>query len=279
MKTLPFIFTFLLFCSIAFCISIEEAYTKGLVEYEIKGTSEGHTGACIAVHLKNISAAPVNLEIETGRILEAADSNYQNMLVTKRFFVRLQPGQKSAQNLYALCAEPSDATPNNYIAFAHGKMSGGVLFSMAKFVEAQNLQNSEGQNLVWEVVKGNLTFSTCDLKPQIFASLKTHFASDKNVKFENCNTQTTNGASPAVQIVKRFSGSFGFSLSQASDVEISLFDSEGNKVKQLVFKKQLFPDYYDYEYQFTTEGLEKNKTYELKLLINGKPKRVQYVSN
>lgn len=261
----------------AYGIGIEDAFNKGLIQYVISGTSEGNTGACIAVDITNMSSTVVNLEIETGRILEADDSLFQNMIVSKRFFARLQPKQRVSQKMYALCAEPSDATPNTNIKFSHGSMATGVLLGMVKFVEANNLQNSEGQSFIWSIVRGNTTFYDCDYTKAMYASLKTFFSADRTIKFEHCETVNKRPAAENIRTVRRYKGNFSFSLPQPSDIEISIFDDEGNKVKQLEHKKQMEADWYEYDYEFTDANLTKGKSYELKLLINGKPKKVIYI--
>jgi hypothetical protein len=279
MRNLSSTILLLLFSSTLFSIGIEEAYKKGFIQYEMKGTEKGNSGDCIAINITNTSETIVNLEIETGRVFEAEDTNYQNMIVTKRFFARLNPKQKTAQKIYALCAEPSDATPNNSVIFKHGKMATGTLQNMAKFVETKNLQDASGQSLIWSVINNITTYRECDYQPVLYASLKTHFASDKNVSFIKCPTPETTVPITVTRTVRRYKGSFGFSLPQSSDVEISLFDKDGKKVKQLDFKKQMSADWYDYEYEFTDTNLNKGETYELRLIINGRPKRVMYIDN
>jgi hypothetical protein len=260
-------------------INIEDAFKKGLIKYDITGTTDGNTGSCIAVDITNQSTEIVNLEIETGRILEAIDTTYQDMIVTKRYFVRLQPKQKAIQNIYALCSKPDRSSPKPETKFSHGKMATGSLLTMAKFVENKNLQNGEGQTLIWNMVKGNYTLYNCDYTPQMYASLKTFFASDSKVKFENCNTVSRTSAGGTTYSIRRFKGSFGFSIPEPSDFELSLFDEDGNKVKELENKKQMQPDWYEYDYEFTNTGLTKGKTYQLKMLINGKPRKVIFIEN
>lgn len=91
MKILPILFLLGATMAQTCAISIDEAYKKGLIQYEINGTSKGNTGACVAINVTNISNTIINLEVETGRVLESLDSSYQNMIVTKRYFIRLQP--------------------------------------------------------------------------------------------------------------------------------------------------------------------------------------------
>jgi hypothetical protein len=279
MKTLPILILLSATIAQTNAVSIDEAYKKGLIQYEINGTSQGNTGACIAINFTNISSTIINLEVETGRILEASDSSYQNMIVSKRYFVRLQPKQKTTQNIYALCAEPGDVTPNNGISFTHGKMATGSLLGMAKYVEANNLQNGTGQSLIWAIINGITTFYSCDYLPNMYASLKNFFATDKQIKFEECTAINNIAHKPVTTTVRRYKGSFGFSLPQDSEVEISLFDEDGNKVKQLDYNKKMEANWYDYEYEFTNANLPKGKTYELKLVINGKPKKVLFIDN
>lgn len=271
--------TLLLLAVTTRAINIEEAFKKGLIKYDITGTTQGNTGACIAVNITNQSSEIVNLEIETGRVLESSDTTYQDMIVTKRYFVRLQPKQKTSQSIYALCSKPDRSTPNANINFAHGKMATGPLLAMAKFVETKQLQNGEGQTLIWSIVRGNDVFYECDYTPQMYTSLKNFFAAERSIKFENCNSVNKPAASSTVRTVRRFKGSFSFSIPQPSDIELSLYDDEGNKVKVLENKKQMEADWYEYDYEFTNTGLTKDKTYELKLLINGKPRKVVYIEN
>jgi hypothetical protein len=281
MKTTSQLMLWLLMGNAAFAISIEEAFKKGLIAYEISGTEAGHSGNCMSLTVVNNSPAIVNLEVETGRVFEAADTFVQNMIVTKRFFTRLNPKQKVSQRLYAMCAESGDATPNELRKFSHGKMADGLLLSMSKYIEQNNMQNDAGQSLVWLAVGSNtLNISECDYQPAMYASLKKHFALDKNVSFLPCKNEPVpiSVATPP-KVVRTFKGTFGFSIQQPSDIEISVFDIEGKKVKQLDVVSKMEPDWYNYEYSFNNDGLTKGVTYEVRLIINGKPKRVMYIDN
>jgi len=270
----------LLIGNAAYAISIEEAFKKGWIVYEISGTEAGHSGNCMSLTVVNNSPAIVNLEVETGRVFEAADTFVQNMIVTKRFFTRLNPKQKVSERLYAMCAESGDASPSAERKFGHGKMSAGVLLSMAKYIEQSNMQNSEGQSLIWKAAGGEFVFSECDYLPVQYASLKKYFVADKRVTFTACNeAPAVSAVASPPKVIRTFKGSFGFSVPQVSDVEISVFDANGIKWKQLDVIKKMEPDWYDYEYSFTNEGLVKGATYEIRLLINGKPKRVMYIDN
>jgi hypothetical protein len=284
MKTAKLFLLISLMSETVFSISIEEAFKKGLIRYEMKGTEKGNTGDCISIMVENISAGIINLEVETGRVLEASDSAYQNMIVTKRFFVRLNLKQKSQQLLYALCVEQGDGSPNESISFSHGAMSRGTLLSMAKFVEQKNLQNATGQALIWQVVSGSaIMFISCNFQPALYASLKSHFAFDKYVKFEACGSSDDSAEKffthTPTRIVRTYQGTFGFSIAQPADVEISVFDMQDKKVKQLEVMRKMEPDWYNYEYRFTDTGLNKGETYELRLLVNGKVKRVVVIDN
>jgi hypothetical protein len=279
MRAISILAMLFLTCIHLFAISIEDAYKKGFITYEIKGTDAGHSGSCISVSIVNNSPTIINLEIETGRVFEPADTFVQNMIVTKRFFTRLNPKQKTTQRLFAMCAESGDASPNESRSFSHGKMAQGLLLSMSKYIEANNMQNSEGQSLIWHVSNGNNVFNECRYSPVMYASLKKYFAAEKSAVFTPCSESSGSDVAPTPRVIRTFHVSFGFSVPQTSAVEISVFDADGNKVKELDVIKSMEPDWYDYESSFTNSGLTKGATYEVRLIINGKPKRVMYIEN
>lgn len=257
----------------ASAVSIEEAFKKGHISYHITG-ADGYYGKCVSITVENKLSAPIKLEIETGRVLQSLDTNVQDMIVTGSFYAYLYGKQKITQMLYAMCAKQDAVPPDEANEFSHGAMATGNLLAMAKFIESRKLQDHTGQQLIWKSVKEEVALSECDYQPALYASLKTAFASNKNVRFIDCSNGPagSNGTSPRKRI-KTYNCTIGFTAPYGATIEISLFNSTGRKVKQILKQEKRNDQYIEIDYIFTSEGLTEGETYEVRLLVNGKVKQ------
>lgn len=279
MKVARHFLMLMLVCDAASAVSIEEAFKKGHISYHITG-ADGYYGKCVSIMVENKLSAPIKLEIETGRVLQSLDTNVQDMIVTGSFYAYLYGKQKITQMLYAMCAKQNAIPPDEVNEFSHGAMATGNLLAMAKFIESRKLQDHTGQLLIWKSVKEEVTLSECDYQPALYASLKTAFASNKNVRFTDCSNDPagSNGSSPRKRI-KTYDCTIGFSAPYGSTFEISIFDSNNNKVKQILKQEKRNDQYIEIDYIFTSEGLTEGETYEVRLLVNGKVKQTMAVED
>lgn len=130
--------------------SLTEAEKQKLIQFSIHGNESGtHYIRPLLLEVKNISNSITNLKVENGLVLEAGDSAYQNFVVTKEEILALKPGQVKEVQLYAMCLESSDASPDVSSVYHPTKLADSSLIGLTRRIEKDSLFNYEAQTAVW----------------------------------------------------------------------------------------------------------------------------------
>lgn len=257
-------------------VSIQDAFKNGRIKYSVNGTANGNTGKSIAIEITNLGTSPIDIEIEAGRIFDAQDTLYQDMIVSKKFLAKIPSGQKISDTLFAMCIKPDLSAPDPNTTYNHGKMATGLLMNMIQFVENQQLHNEIGQSLIWNIVRGSDTFFDCDVTPFLFALLRQHFTSNNLLKFEKCKEIPPAAYHVQARPLKTYKGIFMLSLVKTSDIKIGLYDDRGNLIKQFVQTK-VNAGKHDYNYEFTNSTLTEGQRYEVRLVVDGILRKTAYI--
>jgi len=142
-------------------IPIREAIDKGILELSITGVfdpnshhevvdNDGlHFGKCMAIILQSKIDSLILLKLESGTELIPHDSTYQTMIVTKTVELPLYPNQTYLTRFYAMCGQLHDAPPSFGIYYVVGELSDSNTVKLAKYFEANFIQNMIGQHALW----------------------------------------------------------------------------------------------------------------------------------
>ena len=144
-------------------VSLKEAIRKGLVKAVIASnpgdTSEGfqssYYGPCLAVSLQSVAKTSLQIRIESGQLIETADSSEQRMVITLDRLIVLQPSAKKTFDLFAMCTQMHDRSPGMESQLALGNMAEGNLLSMAQFISLNNFQSQAAQQAIWVITDNN----------------------------------------------------------------------------------------------------------------------------
>jgi len=142
-------------------ISITEAMDQGIVELKISGSYDPrifyevldrdgvHFGKCMAILLVSKIDTPVFLRLDCGTQLIPFDTSVQTMIVTQKAIFPLYPNQEYITRFYAMCGQLHDAPPNIETAFKIGELADTGLVKLARYLDANFIQNMLGQHAMW----------------------------------------------------------------------------------------------------------------------------------
>jgi hypothetical protein len=142
-------------------INIKDAIQQRLVELEIRGAygfdrteeiidMDGvHYGKCMSITLQSGVDSMLFLRLDCGTQLIPDDSAVQTMIVTKTAVFPLQPNYPLVTRFYAMCGQIHDAPPTMVTKFTIGELADTGLVKLAKYLDANYIQNVIGQHAVW----------------------------------------------------------------------------------------------------------------------------------
>jgi len=131
-------------------MSLTEALDKNLVQVIPTGLG-GYQGKCLEIIIKNTTAQVLSLEIPAGQLFASADSNVQDLVITKSQSLALAPRETERKQLYTMCTQAGNISPSQGTAFSTGEMASLPLQRLVQRIDAGNYQNSTAQSAVWSI--------------------------------------------------------------------------------------------------------------------------------
>jgi len=142
-------------------ILVQDAAGQGLIECvstgrwnrnstEVYNDPNGqYFGKCMTMTLKSRADSTLLLSIPAGLMLLCEDTTTQDMIITREWYIQINPGEKKTLQLYAMCSEIHDNMPHKDLTFRIGEMADRNLVSIVTTIEAMFMQNIVGQDAVW----------------------------------------------------------------------------------------------------------------------------------
>ena len=224
-------------------INLNDALQKKMIRIDMRGLGEvtgvnisSHYGKCIGMKVTNLTNNGLIVSLETGRYLTADSNEVQNMLVTQNLMAELQPNQTRRLGIYAMCCEHHDHAPDPKSTFKPGPMSKGNVLKLAQFIEEKKFQSSIAQNAVWALVD-NTDISNVQGDDLLQQKLLREFlsqATGKPLPKEESHTSRNSMASRESREVYSISCWFDYEVQKASTVSITIYNTSGEVVKELM---------------------------------------------
>ena len=227
-----------------------------------------HYHAPILAELKNISSGPLAVEIPSGTVFKAGIDEYQNIVVTKTELISLKPDEEREILLTGMCIENGDDGPGSHVSYFIEQIQNEELQKLVKFIEANDLQNFEGQMAVW-----NLTDELPDSKIIGYDNQ----AAEQLRNFLNDESQQGNTSQHTLDslwqvrnthMMLKLSGKFTFKLAREHHVKIAMFNERNIVIRELMADQNYHPGQHEFEYTFDA-SIHPKEAYNIKLLLDG----------
>ena len=128
--------------------SIYGAYNPMIGELE-EGAESSYSGKCMIAELESKTDEALILTLQAGRLLMCADTNTQDMVVTRAMKVELAPFATARTVLSAMCSEMHDHAPNSLKTYSVGDMAPKPLTAIAKAIQRRGAKGMPAQCAVW----------------------------------------------------------------------------------------------------------------------------------
>ncbi|MBI4929693.1 MAG: hypothetical protein HY841_02945 [Bacteroidetes bacterium] len=259
-------------------MSVENALKKNLVKAKIFGKG-GHTGDVIKMKLKNNQNHPVAYSMEAGRRLDSENNSEQDILVTKAVTLALLPNETKIFDLYGMCCQAHNASPDSSSVFSIGEMADTNLVQLAKYIDLNKwYKNPIAQSAVWIVSDGNGMESiggddAVSKQLQKFVSNLTGKAIPKyKIDYEESNNGTAFYNHPA-----KISGTFEYEIYTNGLVTFGIYDAQGHVVEMFFTDVPRDKGFYLFNYEFKTSNLPQGDYYA-RLRFDGQVRKEQKFS-
>ncbi len=191
--------------------------------------------------VSNLSNGPINLELDPGYMLQADEPGYQAMLLTQFVDLKLKPGEKQHNYLYAMCTEVTKSGPNASLHYKVADLANPALLEMAKFIAAKKYWIHGAQEAVWSLSDDAPIVSIVDKSPAIQTELQKKAADIKKLNLDALLAEYDkrkggkliefNGCKLDRNIV--------FMVKDTAIVSVGFYDEQGKLIKA-IFTDKLF---------------------------------------
>jgi len=250
-------------------ISIEDAVKRNLVSANFISLS-GHEGNCIEAQLINKQNNEISLFFEPGRIINSAENNLQDIILTKKMSIKINGYQKKIVPLYGFCCQLSNSSPSFKSNYLLGKMADSGLVKLARFLNQNNFDLTTQQKAVWCLSDNNSLESV----PQTFDSSSNALiglcAKLKNTAVPNNFFTYLNLPNIMFSNIKYFyKTKVEYQKKSNSKLMIAVFDTLGNAIKVIADNNYSTQDKNIYKLCFSVYNWKKGKYY-LRILEGNK---------
>ncbi len=250
-------------------ISIEDAVKRNLVSANFISLS-GHEGNCIEAQVINKQNNEISLFFEPGRIINSAENNLQDIILTKKMSIKIKGYQKKVVPLYGFCCQLNNSSPTFKSNYLLGKMADSGLVKLANFLNQNNFDLTTQQKAVWCLSDNNSLESV----PQTFDSSSNALiglcAKLKHEAVPNNFFTYLNLPNIMFSNIKYFyKTKVEYQKKSNSKLMIAVFDSLGNPIKVIADNNYSTAKNNSYKLCFSVYNWKKGKYY-LRILEGNK---------
>ena len=268
-------------------VTLVDAIKQKLVTAEVIGNDatnkdhyvSAHSGQCMHLILKNISTKTVDILVETGQEFLPDDDGMQPMIVTKHQNFQLLAKAGKDGLTYAMCFNAGKSSPGTKSGYKVGPMATGALLLAAQYVEKNNLQDWQGQGLVWDAVGRNCfdcLFVSEAAKPNQPRRPSVRWDSAHVYHDREVDGGEYHKLSPdsVANIFKNWytkvDVKLTYVLHEPSKISVQLVDEKGKIIKDVIVNEQQQPGSHDVHETLVIDNDWKLKKCKLYLYVNGK---------
>jgi hypothetical protein len=203
-------------------------------------------------------------------VLQANDSSYQNFVVTKEEILSLKPGQVTEIQLYAMCLESYDASPDVTSVYHPSKLADSSLLGLTRKIEKEELFNFEAQTAVWalsckypiDYITGFDTVLTRQLIGYVADETGQELPPPPAPDDYERNYYSTS------TYKLKMSGEFSYNLYENRSITIAMFDKDNIVVRELYKNTVEKPGDHKLKFEFDATAYT-DDFYYLKVIDNG----------
>jgi hypothetical protein len=266
-------------------MDLKQAIASKLVSVEVSGANYDSIPVSMRngfspkmqMTVSNLSNQPVQLDLDPGYMLEAAEPGYQAMLLTQSVDLKLKPKERQRNYIYAMCTQLSKSGPNSSLHYHVAEKAKPSLLRMALFIASKKYLVHAAQEAVWSI-SDNLPIPSIDDKdPHITDELQKQVADIKHVNLDEVRKEYKKNKGAALA---EFNGSktdrnIPFDVKDTSVVAVAYYDLNGTPIKTIMKPTMLMQGKHSIRYEPYPVALAGQK-YSVKMIKDGAPYKEYY---
>jgi hypothetical protein len=248
-------------------ITLTQALQKNMITLKVHGRDSDEIGSvtyygkCISFDLRNLTGKSIKLKIVPGQVLTSLDSATQDMMITETLMVTLMPLKSRKVNLYAMCAQKSNAAPAPDDNFILGEMAEEDTRKLAEIIDQKRFQDNMGQSAVWVMTDDASLESITGSNADDVNYLRKYVATAKGLTYVPYGQTET--------IFHTLSGQFDVIVEKEGTAKLVLEDEQGYALKVFFENRTLYKGNHKFNINAKTSKLAKG-IYYMVLYLNGK---------
>ncbi|MCW3125793.1 MAG: hypothetical protein JWO03_1451 [Bacteroidetes bacterium] len=279
MKPLPILLlTFTLCAWRGSSMNMKEAIASKVVAVEVSGanwdsmptTLRSGFSPKMEMTVSNLSAQPVQLDLDPGYMLEAAEPGYQAMLLSQVIDFKLKPNEKQRNYVYAMCTELHKSGPNSSLKYHVGSKASPALMQMAMYIASKKYLVHAAQEAVWSISDDMPIPSITDGDKHIQDDLQKQAASIKKVNL--ADLQKEYDRRKGAQLIEcnggRLDRNIPFNIPDSAMVSVGYYDYSGQLLKPIMKNTMLMQGKHSVRYDPFPVALA-GKRYTVRMVKDG----------
>ncbi|MFM7078194.1 MAG: hypothetical protein ACKOYC_00235 [Bacteroidota bacterium] len=261
-------------------LNFGEALDRGLVRFEVQPGGDGFRS--MGINVQNISPAPIDVTLETGRIFRAIEPNIQPYVVTRPAIITLDPGETEEVQLHARCGNSSAGSAHFGTHFTRTAMGPAPMIATLQDMNRHRVSsNSFYGNIVWHYTN-NHDLASVDhsgTDEQVYNAIMRGICERENknlAQYKKLFKPAPSGDDLEFSgIIANIKSHFNVVLEEPADLKVALLDNNGNTVKVLGYFMQVPEGAFNTPIDFEPVGINAGE-YKISL-INQDNKTIEQI--
>jgi len=248
-------------------VDLKSALENGHLQMEVIGNGlSTHYLKPISIDLQNTGVEPINIKIPIGQIFHAKDSSIQDVIVTQETLIALRAGERTQQDVYAMCIEQQLSGNNDSINYSLGDLANGEVLELVDLIRQRKDFNIVGQYALWCLIDEGELGMISGIDSNSVTFYRDFVAEKRNILVPEFDPQDYQTNYEDASLIKRSAkGSFKYKFSKVSHVTIALFDESGIVVRELYNNPQESSGHHELDFEFDME-VYRDEVYYVRLI-------------
>ena len=248
--------------------SVEELAAKNKVRINLTATGS-HYHNIVKANITNTTNDTLRLKFDGGRILEAKDDAFYDVLITQETKVDLQPKQEKEVKLVGYYCEKGKQNPKLGERYAFGRIAPNEWIAFAEYLTHSDSVPYKSVQQAVDVLSQNLSIGT--IYPDNENGVK---------EMKRRLSEITQESYPWYYISSykdvpiKLWGTLHFSVNDTSAVTVQIKNADGELVKKPIENKIYYPGYNYYEVDLKLNTWEKGE-YVVEVIVDATKLRVR----
>lgn len=257
----------------AITYDLATALSAKKIALQVSGSEDSpHYYQPLVVNLKNLTQAPLVIQIKNGQLFKSNDPEIQDIIVTQEELIALEANESKSLPIFGMCVQQQNAGPGTDQKYTLDALATGELATLAKRIQDQKAFSIAAQQSIWAITDGIPLAEIDSYNADDANELRDYVADLLNVPDTVVVRGETITLDSGQKTIKRsVEGNFKYKFSKTSNVVIGMFNEQNIVVKELYSNPETPAGEHELSYEFDTMVFP-DETYYVRLIVDGQIK-------